>query len=34
VARRRETYYSAIAAQGDLRSRLGRTSALAMPVAA
>jgi RNA polymerase sigma factor for flagellar operon FliA len=34
VARRRETYYSAIAAQGDLRSRLARTSALAMPVAA
>ena len=34
VTRRRETYYSAIAAQGTLRSRLARTTALAAPVAA
>jgi RNA polymerase sigma factor for flagellar operon FliA len=34
VARRRESYYSAIAAQGDLRSRLARTNVLAAPVAA
>jgi len=34
VARRRETYYSAIAAQGTLRSRLSRTNALAAPIAA
>ncbi|NJC71805.1 hypothetical protein HC031_19060, partial [Planosporangium thailandense] len=33
VARRREAYYSAIAARGDLRTRLEMTSQLGMPVA-
>jgi RNA polymerase sigma factor for flagellar operon FliA len=33
VARRRESYYSAIAARGDLRARLELTSRLGMPVA-
>ncbi|NJC73337.1 FliA/WhiG family RNA polymerase sigma factor, partial [Planosporangium thailandense] len=33
VARRREAYYSAIAARGDLRTRLKMTSQLGMRVA-
>jgi RNA polymerase sigma factor for flagellar operon FliA len=33
VARRRESYYSAIAARGDLRSRLELTTQLGMPIA-
>jgi RNA polymerase sigma factor for flagellar operon FliA len=32
VARRRENYYSAVGAGGDLRSRLGMTNLLGMPV--
>jgi RNA polymerase sigma factor for flagellar operon FliA len=34
VGRRRESYYSAVAARGDLNSRLAKTDLLAMPVAA
>jgi len=31
VSRRRESYYSAIGARGDLHSRLSRTNHLALP---
>src|SRR4051794_17256531 len=34
VARRRETYYATVAAQGTLRSRLARTTVMAAPIAA